>query len=582
MYRWSQLLIPTLREAPAEAESVSYRLLLRAGYIRQHAPGIFSSLCLAQRSLRKIASLIRREMDTFGQEFGFPLLQPRELLAQSEQLPASVEAFRILDRKNAELALAMGYEQMATEIARRDLRSYKQLPQVWYAIQNQFRDDTSFRSGLLRARQTSVLSSFSFDIDETASRASYRTHHDAFHRILERCGVRYVVAKAGETSEAFAVNSPHDEDSLVHCEKCGYLATLSSAQSKVAQVDDLPPDGDGAPLLVHTPGMKTIEDVARFLRVSPKNKIKTLAWMVTDPDSNATFRPLVVLVRGDHQLSEARLSAALGGRQFRPMVEEEIRAVFQSPAGFLGPVGLTGIASKGKRWFSEGIILLVDKALQRRTNLICGANREDHHLKNVTPDRDFTASAYLDLRTIAPDEPCINCESPLKIESAMKIAILTSLGTEYSEPMGVRILDRNGKEFVPLMGSYELALERVLIAAIEQNNDEDGFWLAPAIAPFEIVITLINTTDETLVRAAADLCSRLEQAGFEVLLDDRNERPGVKFKDADLVGIPYRINVGRKVTEGTVEVIQRSTRALHDASIAAITDYFRSLPGLGR
>jgi prolyl-tRNA synthetase len=352
---------------------------------------------------------------------------------------------------------------------------------------------------------------------------------------------------------------------------------MEKATSKLAPVDDLASTGDGKPIEVHTPGMKTIEEVAKYLGVSPKNKIKTLALMAIELDvktGKTKLRPVVLLIRGDHQMNEAKLSAALAGKQTRPMEATEIEQLFRSPAGFLGPIGIDwakNLDDAGRP------VLLVDKALEGRTNLIGGANKEDYHLKNVTPGRDFFPTAYADLRSVAAGEDCPNCGSPLRIDTAVEIGHIFKLGYKYSESMGARVLDRNGREVTVIMGSYGIGIERILTAAVEQSNDENGFWLPPHIAPFEIVVTPTNVGDQKLKAAAEDIAGRLEAAGFDVLLDDRDERPGVKFKDADLVGIPFRVTVGKKVTEGTVEVLQRSTREVTDASIAAITDYFQKV-----
>ena len=276
-------------------------------------------------------------------------------------------------------------------------------------------------------------------------------------------------------------------------------------------------------------------------------------------------------MRGDHQMNEAKLFAALGRQEHRPMTEEEIRQLFNSPAGFLGPIGIEWAKDMKD---VEHPVLLVDKALEGRTNLIGGANKEDYHLKNITPGRDFQPTAYADLRSVTAGEACPNCGGALRIDTAVEIGHIFKLGYKYSESMGARVLDKNGKEVMPIMGSYGIGIERILTASVEQGNDENGFWLPPQIAPFEIVVTPTNVSDEKIRAAAEDIAQRLEAAGYQVLLDDRDERPGVKFKDADLVGIPFRVTVGKKVTEGTVEVVRRSTRQIEDASIAAITEYF--------
>jgi prolyl-tRNA synthetase len=378
----------------------------------------------------------------------------------------------------------------------------------------------------------------------------------------------------GSQSEEFMVRTPAGEDQIVSCDSCNYAANLEKATSKLDPVPDLAPEGDGNPVEVHTPGQKTIEDVARFLGVSPKNKIKTLAFMATEIDGKSgksKLRPAVLLMRGDHQMNEAKMSTALAGRETRPMEAAEIEQLFHSPAGFLGPIGIQWAKDLKS---SDGPVLIVDEALKGRTNLISGANKEDYHVKNVTPGHNFQPTSYADLRSVTAGEACPNCGSPLRIDTAVEVGHIFKLGYKYSESMGARVLDKNGKEITPIMGSYGIGIERILTAAVEQSNDENGFWLPPQIAPFEIVVTPTNVSDEKLSSTALDIATRLEAAGYDVLLDDRDERPGVKFKDADLVGIPYRVTVGKKVTEGTVEVVLRSTRQIQDASIGAITEYF--------
>jgi len=584
MHRWSELFIPTLREAPADAEVASHKFLVRAGYIRQLAAGLYSYLFLGNRSFNKITAIVREEMDKIGQEFYLPALHPRELWETSGRWSVMGEnLFRLKDRKGADLCLGMTHEEVMTDIARKELRSYKQLPQIWYQIQSKFRDEPRPRSGLLRVRQFIMKDAYSFDIDAAGLEISYRKHYDTYCRIFDRCGLKYMVVEAdsgamgGKESHEFMVRTAAGEDQIVSCEKCDYAANMERATSKLWPVEDLALEGDGKPLEVHTPGMKTIEDVARFLGVSPKNKIKTLAYMAEEKDGKtgkSKLRAVVVLMRGDHQLNEAKFAAAVAGRQTRPMQEDEIKQLFRSPAGFLGPIGIEWAAN-----LKDGgrPVLLVDKALEGRKNLISGANKEDYHLKNVTPGLNFQPTAYADLRAVTAGEACPNCGAPLRIDTSVEVGHIFKLGYRYSESMGARVLDRNGKEVMPIMGCYGIGIERILTAAVEQSNDENGFWLPPSIAPFEIVVCPVNVKDDSLLKAAVDIATRLEAEGFDVLLDDRDERPGVKFKDADLVGIPYRVTVGKKVTEGTVEVVRRSTREIQDASIAEITDYFRAL-----
>ena len=584
MHRWSQLFIPTLREAPADAEVASHKFLVRAGYIRQLAAGIYSYLFLGNRSFNKIMAIVREEMDKIGQEFYLPALHPRELWEASGRWSLMGDnMFRLKDRKGADLCLGFTAEEIMTDIARKELRSYKQLPQIWYQIQSKFRDEPRPRSGLLRVRQFIMKDSYSFDIDAAGLDVSYKKHYETYRRIFDRCGLKYMVVEAdsgamgGKESHEFMVRTPAGEDLIVSCEQCNYAANMEKAVSKLAGVEDLTLEGGGEPLEVHTPGMKTIEDVARFLGVSPKNKIKTLAYMAEEPDAKtgkSKLRAVVVLMRGDHQLNEAKFAATVAGKQTRPMQEDEIKQLFRSPAGFLGPIGI--------EWAPDmkdvnRPVLLVDKALEGRKNLIAGANKEDYHLKNLTPGQNFPPTAYVDLRSVTAGEACPNCGAPLRIDTAVEVGHIFKLGYRYSESMGARVLDRNGKEVMPIMGCYGIGIERILTAAVEQSNDENGFCLPSSIAPFEVVVCPTNVKDDTLLKTAVDIATRLESEGFDVLLDDRDERPGVKFKDADLVGIPYRVTVGKKVTEGTVEVVQRSTREIHDASIATITDYFRGL-----
>jgi len=584
MHRWSELFIPTLREAPADAEVASHKFLVRAGYIRQLAAGIYSYLFLGNRSFNKIMGIVREEMDKIGQEYYLPALHPREVWEASGRWAQMGEnLFRLKDRKGAEMALGMTEEEVMTSIALKELRSYKQLPQIWYQIAPKFRDEPRPRSGLLRVRQFMMKDSYSFDIDAAGLDVSYKKHYEAYCRIFDRCGLKYMVVEAdsgamgGKESHEFMVRTPAGEDQIVSCDGCDYAANMEKATSKLEPWGDLAPEGDGKPLPVHTPGQKTIEDVAKFLGVSPKNKIKTLAYMAEEKDragKTSKLRPIVVLMRGDHQLNEAKLNATAGTLP-RPMEEGEIKALFQSPAGYLGPIGIEWARDLKKD--SDKPVLLVDKALEGRANLIAGANKEDYHLKNLTPGKDFHPTAYADLRSVTAGEACPNCGKPLRIDTAVEVGHIFKLGYRYSESMGLRVLDKNGKEVMPIMGCYGIGIERILTAAVEQGNDNDGFWLPTAIAPFEVVVAPVNVKDEAVRNAAEDIAKRLEAAGFDAVLDDRDERPGVKFKDADLVGIPFRVTVGKKVTEGTVEVVLRETREVRDVTISAIVEHFQGV-----
>ena len=585
MHRWSELFIPTLREAPADAEVASHKFLVRAGYIRQLGAGIYSYLFLGTRSFNKIIAIVREEMDRIGQEFYLPALHPREIWEASGRWGLMGEnLFRLKDRKGADMCLGMTEEEVMTSIALKELRSYKQLPQIWYQIAPKFRDEPRPKAGLLRVRQFMMKDAYSFDIDAAGLDVSYKKHYETYCRIFDRCGLKYMVVEAdsgamgGKESHEFMVRTPAGEDQIVSCDGCDYAANLEKATSKLEAVADLAPEGDGKPLEVHTPGQKTIEDVAKFLGVSPKNKIKTLALMADQKDATGKrkTRGIVVLMRGDHQLNEAKLNGTVGGAT-RPMEESEIKALFKSPAGYLGPIGIEW--AKDLKKDSEEPVLLVDRALEGRTNVIGGANKEDYHLKNLTPGKDFHPTAYADLRSVTAGEACPNCGKVLRIDRAVEIGHIFRLGYRYTESMGARVLDKNGKEVMPIMGCYGIGIERILTAAVEQSNDENGFWLPPTIAPFEIVVAPVNVKDEAVRSAAEDIAKRLEAEGYDLILDDRDERPGVKFKDADLVGIPFRITVGKKVTEGTVEVVLRSTREVRDVRISAIVEFFGELLG---
>jgi len=594
MHRWSELFIPTLREAPADAEVASHKLLVRAGYIRQLGAGIYSFLFLGNRSIQKIMNIVREEMDRIGQEFYLPALNPRDIWEESGRWTVMGEnMFRLKDRKGADLCLGMTHEEIMTDIARKELRSYKQLPQIWYQIQTKFRDEPRPKSGLLRVRQFIMKDAYSFDIDAAGLDVSYQKHHDTYCRIFDRCGLKYVVidahsgAMGGSQSQEFMVRTPAGEDLVVSCGACGYAANLEKATSKLSPITDLGPEGDGKPLLVHTPGKGAIADVAAFLGIAAEQDIKTVAYMAQNPgdDGKNVEQPVIVFLRGDHSVNETKLLTLVKAANLRPMQAEELERYFHGPAGFIGPIGLVvrpkellGLWNETK-WPKDerAATVIVDNGLVGRVNMICGANKLDYHLKNVTPGKDFEFTAAADIRDVMVGEGCPNCGSALRIDTAVEIGHIFKLGYKYSNSMGARVLDRNGKEVAPIMGSYGIGIERILTAAIEQANDANGFWLAPSIAPFDVVVVGTNSGDEKIRTTAEDIAKALEQAGFDVLLDDRDERPGVKFKDADLVGIPFRINVGKKVTDDLVEVVRRSTLAREDVKISAISEHLRGL-----
>jgi len=592
MYRWSKLFIPTLREAPADAEVASHKFLVRGGYIRQLAAGIYSYLFLGQRSILKISNIVREEMDTIGQEFYLPAIHPREIWEASGRWSVMGDnMFRLQDRKGADLCLGMTEEEVMTEIARKEVRSYKELPQIWYQIQQKFRDEPRPKSGLMRVRQFTMKDSYSFDLDKAGLDVSYQKHRDVYCKIFDRCGLSYVVVDAhsgamgGSKSEEFMVYTEAGEDLVVSCPKCKYAANLEKAQSKIDAVEDLAPTGEGKPERVHTPGKGAIADVAEFLQVSPKQDIKVVAYMAEKPDAkgNLIKQPVVALLRGDHTVNEAKLVSLLKVGDLRTMNAEELELYFQGPGGFVGPVGLKPRTQEmlgawpdaKKAEDPRALNLVMDKALEGRKNMICGANKLDYHLRNVSPGQDFQYTVIADIRNVEAGEACINCGGPLVVGKTVEIGHIFQLGYKYSESMGARVLDKDGKEVMPIMGSYGIGIERILTAAIEQNHDENGFWLAPSVAPFEVVVVPISVRDETQMKKSLEVAEQLKSAGLDVIVDDRDERPGVKFKDADLVGIPFRVNVGKKVTEGLVEVKRRSTGETQDVNIAAISEYLQ-------
>jgi prolyl-tRNA synthetase len=447
----------------------------------------------------------------------------------------------------------MTEEEVMTSIAIGELRSYKQLPQVWYQIQAKFRDEPRPKSGLMRVRRFTMKDSYTFDIDAAGFDVSYQKHHGAYCRIFDRCGLRYRAVEAhsgamgGSQSHEFAVPSDAGEDIIVFCEGCGYAANLEKAQG--VPKPPLSPDaaGEAKPEEFHTPGKKTIAEVAEFSGQPATSHIKSLV-MVADG------KPVLVLLRGDHQLNEAKLSVTMGTANLRPAHPEEIREWFGADAGSLGPVGVSKMP------------VVADVALQGRRNMIAGANKNDYHLRNVSPERDFR-SRFADLREVEDGEMCLRCSQPLKRQKCIEVGHIFKLGYKYSESMGLRVLDAEGKEVTPIMGSYGIGLERILTAAIEQGHDEAGMILPAAIAPFDVVVTPVNMKDDRQREAAEGLYQRCLDLGLDALLDDRHERAGVKFNDADLIGLPYRLTVGKKLSDGLVELGERSTRQSSDVKL---------------
>jgi prolyl-tRNA synthetase len=556
---WSKLFIPTLREDPAEAEVASHRLLLRAGYIRQLASGIYSHLFLAQRSLVKITAIVREEMDAIGaQEMHLPALHPAELWQESGRWAAMGEnLFRLRDRFGRDLCLGMTHEEVMTSIARGELRSYKQLPQIWYQVQTKFRDEPRPKSGLLRVRQFLMKDSYSFDLTPEGLDAAYERHRAAYQKIFARCGLDVVSVEAdsgamgGSQSREFMVASDAGEDFIVTCGQCGYAANLEKAVARAKEPEICDPEGEFEPEMFHTPGRKTIADVAEFTGLPETSQMKSLVMI-------ADGKPVLALLRGDHQLSETKLAAALGGvAELRPALADEILQCFSASAGSLGPVGV------------KNLRILADRALEGRRNMIAGANRDNYHLRHVTPGKDF-APEFADLRQAEGGEPCASCAAPLAVRKTIEVGHIFKLGYKYSEPMGLRVLDVEGREVTPIMGSYGIGIERILASAVEQHHDKDGIVLPAAIAPFVAVVTPVNFADEHQRAAAETIYRECLSKGLDVLLDDRDERPGVKFKDADLIGIPWRITVGKKLSQGLVELVERRGRVSRDIPIGEV------------
>jgi len=580
MHRWSKLFLPTLREAPADAEVASHKLLLRAGYVRQLGAGIYSYLFLGNRAVNKIVGVVREEMDKIGQEFLLPTLHPKEIWEASGRWTVMGDnMFRLKDRKGAELALGMTHEEVMTDIARKELRSYKQLPQIWYQIQTKFRDEPRPKSGLLRVRQFIMKDSYSFDLDAAGLDKSFDLHDAVYRRIFDRCGLKYVAVEAdsgamgGSASQEFMVYTEAGEDLIVSCAQCGYAANLEKATSRLPVEEDLPSDGP-EPIEIYTPGKGAIADIVEFLGISAKQDIKCVAYMFL---RGGKWLPLAAFVRGDQTVNEAKLAALVAAVELRPMVAEELETWFRGPAGFLGPVGI----EPAKDVQAAGLVVALDNSLAGRANLVCGANKLDYHFRNVTPGRDFQWTVVADIRNVTEGEGCPACGTPLKVAKAVEVGHIFKLGYKYSQAMGASVLDEAGKEVTPIMGSYGIGIERILTAAIEQNNDKNGFWLPPSIAPFEVVVTVTNTTDAALVSVGERIASELESSGFDVILDDRDERAGVKFKDADLIGIPYRINVGKKAVEGKVELVTRATASSQDVEIGEVVTVLSRLLAKG-
>ena len=568
--RWSNYFIPTLREVPADAEVVSHRLLLRAGMVRQLAAGIYSYLPLSWLVMTKIMRVIREEMNAIGgQEFFLPALNPREIWEETGRWTVMGDnMFRLKDRKGADLCLGMTHEEIFTGIARHELRSYKQLPQVWYQIQTKFRDEARPKSGVLRVRQFIMKDAYSFDVDAAGLDKSFEDQREAYIKIFTRCGLKFTSVEAssgamgGSASTEFMVKTDAGEDLIATCESCGYAANLEKATSRIASITDQTATTD-APEEFPTPNVRTIEDLIAFPGgATADRQIKTLVYIATN-EAGENF-PALALLRGDHQLHETKLSDSIGAIAVRPAHPEEIRELLGAGAGSLGAVGAKDKARAAK----QELRIIADRALTGRTNMTTGANKDDHHLRGVHIERDIKPDEWVDLRTVASGEACPNCEAGvLEVSKSLEVGHIFKLGTKYSVSMNATVLDQNGREVPVVMGSYGIGVERIMAAAIELHHDADGIIWPRAIAPFDVVVTVTNIKQQELTDAGERLYKDLRAAGLEVLLDDRDERAGVKFKDADLVGIPYRITVGKKIADSTVELFDRATKQSTDVKL---------------
>ena len=546
--RFSTYLLPTWRQDPAEAEVISHKLMLRAGMIRKLAAGLYTFLPLGLRVLRKVEAIIREEMDRAGAlEVLMPMVLPADLWKESGRWDQyGKELLRFKDRGGRDYCLGPTHEEVITDLARREIRSYKQLPLNLYQIQTKFRDEIRPRFGVMRAREFIMKDAYSFDADERGAEESYRKMYEAYCRIFERCGLRFRAVEAdtgligGRFSHEFMVLAERGEDVIASCSSCDYAANIEMAE--VGRSEGKGEKEEPKPLeRVLTPGRSRVEEVAAFLGVPPSKLIKTLI-LRTDKGVVAA------LLRGDHELSEPKLRRHLGVSTVEMADEEMIREVTGGPMGFSGPVGLK-------------IPIVADRAISGMRNMVVGGNEEDVHLMNANPGRDFQVSEFADIRVAQAGDPCPRCGGRLEIWRGIEVGHIFKLGTKYSEAMGATYLDAEGREKPLVMGCYGIGVGRTVAAAIEQNHDEDGIIFPISIAPFHVYLLPVNTNDPEVMGVSERLYEELEGEGVEVLFDDRDERAGVKFKDADLIGIPLRLTVGeRNLKEGKVEIRKRRTK----------------------
>ncbi len=558
--RYSKYFIPTYREIPAEAEVISHQLMLRAGLIRKLTSGIYTYLPAGLRSLRKVENIIREEMNRAGAiELLMPAVQPAELWQESGRWDLyGKELLRFRDRHNREACLAPTHEEVITDLVRKEIRSYKQLPVNFYQIQTKFRDEIRPRFGLMRCREFIMKDAYSFDVDEEGANRSYELMHEAYTRIFTRCGLRFRAVEAdsgaigGSYSHEFMVLADTGEDQLVSCTKCQYAANLEKAEirpSEQSHSSEVALDQEEEPMEeIQTPDIKTIDQLSQFLSVKPDLLLKTLIYLVDG-------KPIAALVRGDHEINETKLKNFLGADTVELAPPEIIQEVTGAPTGFAGPVGLK-------------VKIVADYGVKEAKNWVTGANKADAHMINVRLGRDFQVEDFADLRFITPQDACPRCGSPIIFSRGIEVGHIFKLGTKYSKPLKALFLDEKGQERPIVMGCYGIGVGRTVAAAIEQNHDDHGIIFPIPIAPFEVVVLALQMHDTRVREAAERLYSELKEKGVDVLLDDRDERPGVKFNDADLLGTPVRITIGQKGMEkGTVEMKLRSEKHSTDIDL---------------
>ncbi len=566
--RWSSLFIPTLRDAPAEADAVSHRLLVRGGFMRQLQSGHYSMLPLGWRVHQKVGEVIRQEMDGIGaQEFLLPAMHPASVWQASGRWESmGDEMFRLTDRKGADLALGMTHEEVFAGIAS-ELNSYRDLPQLWYQIQWKFRDEPRPKSGLLRVREFAMKDSYSFDLDDAGLDRSFDLHHDAYQRIFRRLDLDALPVEAssgamgGSASIEFMVESPAGEDDVAICGDCGYSANVERATSALPEVENRP--GGDAPERFATPGIRTIAALAEAGH-PPEHQVKTLVYRV---DGALTL----ILLRGDHPFLEQKFVDATGAVEVVSADGDEIRAALGASPGSLGAVGVTDLT------------IYADEALRSRSGMATGANEDDVHLEGVDVERDVAVDHWLDLRSILDGEACASCGAALRIARCIEAGHIFKLGRRYSEAMGVTVLDADGVNRVPTMGSYGIGVGRAMAAVAETHHDENGLIWPMSIAPYEVVLTVVKVDHEESMGCAERLYDELRAAGVDVLLDDRDGRPGVKFADAELIGIPLRVTIGPRGLENSiVELTARTDGERHDVPVDDVVARLVDLVVTGR